>query len=138
MIDKKSIEVTYADTDMMGVVYHANYLVYFEIGRNSFFKSLGYKVMDSLETGVVYPIAHIDITYKTPVKYGDDVFVTTQLKDFKKTRTRYLQKVYANDMLCCEAIITLAHVDAKTFKPVNIEKKLPDVYQKYMEVYNGE
>ncbi len=134
MVNKKEVEVTYADTDAMGVVYHANYLIWFEMGRNSFFKSFGYNIKDSTEKGIIFPIKHIDITYKVPSKYGDEIIVTTEVVKIKKTSTKYLQKVYANDVLSCQAYVTIAHVDANSFKPVNIKDYLPDVYNKYLEV----
>ncbi len=134
MINEKKIEVTYADTDAMGVVYHANYLVWFEIGRSSFYKELGYSMMESIDKGIIFPITNIEIKYKTPSKYGDEISVKTEVFKIKKTSTTYLQRAYANGVLSCEAYITIAHVNAENFKPINIEKFLPEVYYKYSEV----
>jgi acyl-CoA thioester hydrolase len=66
------LRVRYAETDQMGVVYYANYLVWFEIGRVEFLRSLGfdYKQME-IEDGCILPVVEANCRYKAPARYDD-------------------------------------------------------------------
>src|SRR5690625_5397224 len=68
---RTQIEVRYQETDQMGVVYHANYLVWFEIGRTKFIESLGFNYADMEAHNVVSPVTNVNVSYKYPVQYGD-------------------------------------------------------------------
>ena len=74
------VRVRYAETDQMGVVYHANYAQYFEIGRVEWLRNQGisYKWME--ENGIMLPVVSLTMDYKKPAKYDDLLTVTTILK----------------------------------------------------------
>lgn len=133
MISKRNIEVTYADTDMMGIVYHANYIVWFELGRSQFLKDAGFSMNECIERGVIFPIASVNIKYKSPTKYNDDVVVVTKVAKISKVSTTYVHEVYASGVLSVVGEVVVACVDSKTFKPTNLAKKYPELYKKYNE-----
>jgi acyl-CoA thioester hydrolase len=66
------LRVRYAETDQMGVVYYANYLVWFEVGRVEFMRSLGfdYRQME-VEDGCILPVVEATCRYKAPARYDD-------------------------------------------------------------------
>ncbi|MDK2972452.1 MAG: acyl-CoA thioester hydrolase [Candidatus Sumerlaeota bacterium] len=66
-----NIRVTYRDTDQMGVVYYANYLVYMESGRAEYMRARGWTYRDMEKDGYVLPVLHAECTYKTPAHYDD-------------------------------------------------------------------
>jgi acyl-CoA thioester hydrolase len=70
------LRVRYAETDQMGVVYYANYLVWFEIGRVEFMRSLGfdYKQME-VEDGCILPVIEATCRYKAPARYDDVILI---------------------------------------------------------------
>ena len=70
------LRVRYAETDQMGVVYYANYLVWFEIGRVEFMRSLGfdYKQME-VEDGCILPVVEATCRYKAPARYDDVILI---------------------------------------------------------------
>jgi acyl-CoA thioester hydrolase len=74
------VRVRYAETDQMGVVYHANYLVWFEIGRVEFIRQLGldYKSMER-EEGCGIAVVDVRARYKAPARYDDELIVQTHL-----------------------------------------------------------
>lgn len=74
-----SLRVRYAETDQMGVVYHANYLVWFEMGRVELLRSLGftYREMES-DAGCILPVADIHCRYRLPARYDDLLVVETR------------------------------------------------------------
>jgi acyl-CoA thioester hydrolase len=70
------LRVRYAETDQMGVVYYANYLVWFELGRVEFMRSLGfdYKQME-VEDGCILPVIEASCRYKAPARYDDVILI---------------------------------------------------------------
>ncbi len=133
MVSKRNVEVTYADTDMMGVVYHANYIVWFELGRNKFLRDAGFSMQECIDRGVIFPIVSVNVQYKSPTKYSDEVEVHTKVAKITKVSTTYIHEVYASGVLSVVGEVVIACVDDKTFKPVNLKKRYPELYQKYSE-----
>lgn len=70
------LRVRYAETDQMGVVYYANYLVWFELGRVEFLRSLGfdYKQME-IEDGCILPVIEATCRYRAPARYDDQILI---------------------------------------------------------------
>lgn len=137
---EKEIEVRYAETDQMGVVYHANYLVWMELGRTAFISALGLEYKDMESRGVLSPVTKIELNYKTPAKYGQVVTVKTWITKVTQFRTKYHTEV-RNDLgeLCLEATCEATCVEAETFKLVSFKKAFPELYTAYLEVvYKGE
>jgi acyl-CoA thioester hydrolase len=73
------VRVRYAETDQMGVVYYANYLVWFELGRVELLRSLGlaYSQMET-DHGLVLPVIEANCRYRAPAKYDDEILIETQ------------------------------------------------------------
>ncbi len=74
------IRVRYAESDQMGVVYHANYLVWFEVGRTEFLRQRGFRYRDlEREHGIFLAVAEARCRYLAPVHYDDEVIVRTRV-----------------------------------------------------------
>lgn len=99
------IKVRYGETDMMGVVYHANYLLYFEDARIDFLDALDFSYAERIEgAGYMSPIHDIEIHYKAPLRYGEAGVVRTSIVQNLPMRTVYRQQVYrAEDVVEGEA-----------------------------------
>jgi acyl-CoA thioester hydrolase len=80
-----TLRVRYVETDRMGVVYHANYLVWFEIGRTDFCRQHGfvYREMEE-EDGLYIMVAEVRCRYRAPAYYDDEILVRTCLKEFRR------------------------------------------------------
>jgi acyl-CoA thioester hydrolase len=65
------VRVTYADTDQMGMVYHANYLIYFEMGRTELLRAYGFPYARMEAMGVLLPVIEAHCSYRTPARYDD-------------------------------------------------------------------
>ena len=135
------IQVRYAETDMMGVVYHANYLLYFEDSRLEFLNALDFSYNDEVEkAGYMSPIFSADIKYNAPLRYGEGGFVRTTIAKNAPMKTVYHQRVFRDgddpdhDRPLVEGYMTLCVVERDTFKPVNMKKAFPELYAKYAEV----
>lgn len=71
------IEVKFSDVDMLGVVWHGNYIRYFEDGREAFGKQYGLGYMDVYNAGYVVPIVNVNCDYKRFLRYEDRVIIET-------------------------------------------------------------
>ena len=134
-ISTKEIQLSYADTDMMGVIYHANYLKWFEIGRTQLIEDLGYDYLDMEHAGYYAPVYNVNITYKKAVRYGEQAFVKTWVEENQGLRTIYgYEIVNEKGELCAEGTTTHIIVRKDNFKPVQFKKIFPEWFQKYEEI----
>lgn len=135
-----TIHVRYGETDMMGIVYHANYLLYFEDARTDFLEAIGCPYSELEEAGYLSPVVNVNITYGAPLTYGDTAVVKTRVIESRPTKTVYAYEVYKQDQEprhdkpCCAATTTHCIVDAKTFRPKSLKKVAPKLYDRYLEV----
>ncbi|PKR78730.1 hypothetical protein CEY16_02945 [Halalkalibacillus sediminis] len=137
LINETDVKVRYQETDQMGVVYHANYLVWFEIGRTNLIEDLGFNYADMEAEGVVSPVTDLDVKYKRPLRYGQTATVKTVIQEYTGFRVVYRYEVY-NEEGELAVSGTTSHVCVKksNFRPISIKKHFPDwheAYQKAME-----
>ena len=76
---KTTIRVIYGDTDTMGVVYHANYLRWFEIGRTELFRHMGLPYREIESRGLMLPVSEVNCKYHVPAKYDDVLVIEARL-----------------------------------------------------------
>ena len=98
------VRVRYAETDQMGVVYHANYLVWFEVGRVEFIRQLGLDYKSMEQDGALIAVAEATARYKAPARYDDELMVRTSLAGVRGpiVRFRYAVVRAADEMILCE------------------------------------
>ncbi|QVK21640.1 acyl-CoA thioesterase [Mycoplasmatota bacterium] len=136
MFKEKEIEVRYAETDQMGVVYHGNYVVWYDIGRTHFYEDFGFSMQEDDKNGLVYPVRDISIRYLSPVRFGEKIKVTTKIHKLKKASTIYYQEIVNFEgELKSTCYVTVAAVDKITFKLMRLSEVRPDIYEKYLEYY---
>jgi len=92
-----SIRVRYAETDKMGVVYYANYLVWFEVGRTEWLRALGwtYRQME-IEDGVALPVIEAQCHYRQPARYDDELSIQTRAQMLSGVRVAFHYEVRRN------------------------------------------
>ena len=92
-VNEFRLRVTYADTDQMGVVYYANYLKYFEIGRTEYVRDLGatYKALE--EEGVFLAVSEAYCRFRAPARYDELVTVRTWVSRLRPTRIDFSHEV---------------------------------------------
>ncbi|MDQ6699592.1 MAG: acyl-CoA thioesterase [Acidobacteriota bacterium] len=84
------LRVRYAETDQMGVVYYANYLIWMEVARVEFCKSLGFRYRDmEMEDGVLLAVADAHCRYLSPARFDDEVIIETSLRDSNTRLARF-------------------------------------------------
>jgi acyl-CoA thioester hydrolase len=88
-----TIRVRYAETDKMGVVYYANYLVWFEVARAELLRSLGWSYREMEHDGVTLPVIEAHCEYHRPAKYDDEIEVRTEGRMLSPVRMEFLYQV---------------------------------------------
>lgn len=117
------IRVYYEDTDAAGVVYHSNYLKYFERGRTEYIRDRGLSVGEMAGRGFVFPVVHLEIDYRAPALHDDLLRVETDVSELRKSSLTFVQRVVRviDGKLLVEGIVKLACV-GPGMKP----KRLPE------------
>ncbi len=131
------IEVRYAETDQMGVVYHANYLLYLEDGRLDFVNTVVMPYKEIEAAGYLCPVRSVEMTYYEPLHWGEKGFVTTGVTRLSPTKVTYHQRVFREGMdpetdhPLFVADVTACMVEKGTFKPVSMKRAFPELYANY-------
>lgn len=80
MITASEVRVRYGETDQMGVAYHANYLVWCEVGRTDFIRALGFTYAEMERQGIMLAVAEAALRYHASARYDDLVRIETRLE----------------------------------------------------------
>lgn len=134
-ISEKEIEIRYAETDQMGVVYHANYLVWMEIGRTTLIQDLGFTYAGLEEQGYLSPVVDISVKYKAAMRYGQVAKVRTWIELHGRLRTIYgYEIVHEDGTIAATGFSEHVLVKKENFRPVSLAKIDPAWDSKYHEV----
>jgi acyl-CoA thioester hydrolase len=105
------VEVRYAETDMMGFVYHANFLVWFEIGRTRLFKEIGVSYRQIEAEGYRLPVLEVAVQYLRPALYDDALSIVTVLREKPLLRVSLEYEVFRGEELLATGRSTHAFID---------------------------
>jgi acyl-CoA thioester hydrolase len=98
-LNETRLRVRYAETDQMGVVYHSNHLIWFEVGRVELMRQMGFSYRDmEREDGLFIAVAEVKCRYRAPVYYDEEILVRTRLKAVRESVIIFsYELVRAND-----------------------------------------
>ena len=91
------IRVIYADTDAMGIVYHTNYIKWFEVGRNELMRQLGIAYKEMEELGFNLPLTKVSCHYFLPAKYDNVLTIETQIDYIKRASMKFNSYIWDED-----------------------------------------
>jgi len=129
--NETKIRVRYGETDQMGVVYHANYAVYFEVGRTEWLRQYGITYKSMEDGGIMLPVISLNINYKNSARYDDLIKVKTTLKKLPMASIEFdYELVNENGQLLATGNTVLAFIDKARNRPTRCPKYLLDKLQK--------
>jgi acyl-CoA thioester hydrolase len=105
------IRVRYAETDRMGLLHHANYLVYFEQGRTELLRSHGLAYKDLEDQGYLLVLTKVEVRYRSPAGYDDLLTLRTTVERTTAVRIDHRYELRRDGLLVAEGSSTLACVD---------------------------
>ena len=127
-----TIRVRYAETDQMGVVYHSNHLIWFEVGRVELMRQMGFSYRDlEREEGRFIAVAEVKCRYRAPVFYDEEVAVRTWLKTVRESVIVFQYELarVENGTLLAEGETTHVVTDANM--------KVTTLPEKYLRVFRA-
>jgi acyl-CoA thioester hydrolase len=122
------LRVYYEDTDLSGVVYHANYLKFFERARTEWLRSLGCS-QEQLrdEVQVVFTVSRIEVAFLKPARLDDELDASVEVSEARRASLVMAQELWrrgASPLLLATAEVRVASVDARRFRPVALPAAL--------------
>ncbi len=131
-VNETRIRVRYAETDQMGVVYHSNHFIWFEVGRVELLRQMGFSYRDlEREDGRFIAVAEAKCRYRAPVRYDEEVLIRTRLKGTRESVVNFgYELVRASDnTLLAEGETTHIVTDA--------QMKIAALPKKYLQAFRA-
>ncbi len=129
-LNETIIRVRYGETDQMGVVYHANYAVYFEVGRTEWLREFGLSYSSMEADGIMLPVISLNVNYKNSARYDDVLKVKTKLTKIPRASIEFYYEIFnQTGVLLATGSTILAFVDMERNKPTRCPKYLLDKLQ---------
>ncbi len=128
------IRVRYGETDRMGYLYYGHYSEYFEVARTDMIRSLGVSYREMEDQGIILPVVSLNIEYKQPALYDEEVMIRSCLKSLPELRLDIDYEAYnEQNQLLCRGNTVLVFADAKTRKPRRAPVSFLNAVRKYFE-----
>jgi acyl-CoA thioester hydrolase len=128
-----TLRVRYAETDRMGVVYHANFVIWFEVGRVELMRQLGFEYSQMEQQDNCYiPVADLRVRYKAPAQYDDEIVIRTELKNVRSSLLHFSYEVFRQADRALLATGETMHII------VNEKFDRCPLPEKYMKAFTGQ
>ena len=137
LVNKTKVRVRYKDTDAMGISYYANYLVWFEVGRTEWLRSLGPSYNELVEGGLFIPVIKVSCQYKAPSRFDDELTVITRIESLRGVRVTFSYEIRREESLIALGSTEHAFVNEKG-RPVALRKKNPFLWKKLNQALESE
>ena len=123
---ESEIRVRYAETDKMGIVHHANYLIWFEAGRSDICRARGFSYKEMEDDHSLIVVAETYVRYKSPSFYDDHLIIRTQVAEVRSRSIRFVYEIFrpSDDTLIAEG--ETLHLSTGTDRKV---KLIPERYK---------
>lgn len=130
---RSEMRVLYVDTDRSQVVYHANYLRYFEFGRAALMRDADYPYKQVEENGYIYPIIKTELSYHSPLYYDDLMYIHTRPTEIGlvKVRFDYVITRAEDGEIACLGFTQHCAVVASSKKPVEIDARTLQLWRDF-------
>jgi acyl-CoA thioester hydrolase len=124
-----TLRVRYAETDQMGVVYHSNYLIWFEVGRVELIRAIGfdYKTMETVDDCHIV-VAEAHCRYEKPARYDQVLRVRTRIAEWRNRIVKFSYEILLDENSCLLATGYTTHVICgRNGRPKSLPPKYRDV-----------
>ncbi len=122
----------YADTDRSNVVYHSNYLRYFELGRATLMRDTAYPYKEVEESGYIYPVIDLGIQFFQPLRYDDPIHIFTRPAELERVRLRFDYLITHGDTqkIVCKGFTKHCALNTSG-KPVAVDPKTARLWKSF-------
>ena len=124
-----TVRVRYAETDKMGVVYYANYFVWFEVGRTDLLRTLGWSYREMEQAGVSLPVIEAHCEYLRPARYDDELEILTTGRLLSPVRMEFTYEVRQSLQATVAATGRTLHASvAPNGRPCRLPERIREVF----------
>jgi acyl-CoA thioester hydrolase len=116
-VRRTRVRVRYAETDQMGLVYYANYLVWFEVGRTDWLRQSGWSYREMENDGISLPVIEAHCEYRQPARYDDEIEIVTSATLLTPVRLRFDYEIRRASGTSALALGYTAHAAVVSGKP---------------------
>ncbi len=122
------VRVRYAETDKMGVVYHSNYLIWFEIGRSDWLRDTGWTYREMEADGIQLPVIEAHCEYRQGARYDDDVEIRTRAQRLSPVRIQFDYEAIRVDGVRLATGHTVHATIDRDGRPVRMPDRVRDLF----------
>lgn len=134
IFSETKIEVRYAETDQMGIVHHASYIVYFEVARIDWLSKLGFTYKKMEDDGVMLPVVSLTTNFKKSAFFGDVLTVKTSLKKMPNVKIEFCYEIFnKKGELLTTGETTLVFMCVKKRRPIKCPENIIKVIENYSD-----
>ena len=128
------VRVRYKETDAMGIVHHANYIVWFEIGRTDLCRATGFPYSEIEARGYILVVTEIVCRFRTPFRYDDEVLIRTGVREVasRSMRFEYELRDTTGETLHATGFSSHLWLDRETRKPVRADEEVMRAFEPYV------
>jgi len=132
MYIESRLRVRYKETDQMGIVHHANYFVWFEIGRTDLCRAAGFAYSVIEERGAILVVTEITCRYRVPYQYDDEVLIRTNIAEAASRSMKFAYELRDGIGARLHAAGTSTHVwvDRATRRPMTAPEDIMEAFRK--------
>lgn len=129
-VSESTLRVRFAETDAQGIVYYANYLVWFEVGRVNYLREIGFDFERRRKEGVTFVIADARCRYRASARFDDPILIRTWISHVKQRSFVFSYQILNQDtgVLLAEGETTQVMLHPDTHKPVS----MPDEFRRQL------
>jgi acyl-CoA thioester hydrolase len=125
------LRVRYAETDQMGVVYHSNFVIWFEVGRVELLRQLGFQYRDMEQQDDCHiPVVDLRVRYKVPAQYDEEIVIRTEIRNVRSSLLHFTYEVFR------ESDRTLLATGETMHIIVDKQLKRRTLPQKYLQAFS--
>lgn len=135
--NETKIRVRYKDTDQMGVVYYANYLVWFEVGRTELIRNLGMSYRDFEKNEIYLPVLKVSCEYKSPARYDDEITIVTRVESLGEVRLVFSYEIRRDKELLAWGSTEHAFINTRG-RPLVLRKSNPFLWGRLCKALQDE
>ncbi|GAB4506268.1 MAG: hypothetical protein Kow00123_04060 [Anaerolineales bacterium] len=124
-VSESTLRVRFAETDAQGIVYYANYFVWFEVGRVNYLREIGFDFRERERQGISFVIAEARCRYHASARFDDPILIRTWISQVRQRSFTFAYHVLNQDTgtLLAEGETVQVMMDPKTFKPIPIPEE---------------
>jgi acyl-CoA thioester hydrolase len=132
---ESKVRVRYKETDQMGIAHHANYIVWFEVGRTDLCRETGFSYADIEARGYILVVTEVGCRYRTSFRYDEEVLIRTSVAEWGSRGLKFRYELYGpGEELRATGFSSHLWLDRETRKPVRADQEVARGFAPFLPI----